>query len=103
MGENMFDLTILKNVDSSGMYKIYDEWPKIAEESFNFKHKKIEFRNIKYIVLAGMGGSGAIGDIFSAILSQTNIHVDVIKGYLLPKTVDSKSLVVTTSISGNTE
>ena len=50
-----------------------------------------------------MGGSGAIGDIFASILSKTNIHVDVVKGYLLPKTVDSKSTVVVTSISGNTE
>jgi len=29
--------------------------------------------------------------------------VEVVKGYLLPKTVDSKSLVVATSIFGNTE
>ena len=50
-----------------------------------------------------MGGSGAIGDIFSSILSKTNIHVDVVKGYLLPKTVNSKSIVVITSVSGNTE
>jgi glucose/mannose-6-phosphate isomerase len=32
-----------------------------------------------------MGSSGAIGDIFTAILSKTNIHVEVIKGYVLPK------------------
>jgi len=30
-----------------------------------------------------MGGSGAIGDVFSSILSKTNIHVNVVKGYLL--------------------
>ena len=49
-----------------------------------------------------MGGSGTIGDLFASILSKTDIHVSVIKGYLLPKTVDSNTLVVTTSISGNT-
>ena len=49
-----------------------------------------------------MGGSGTIGDILSSILSKTNIHVTVVKGYLLPKTVDSKTLVVATSMSGNT-
>jgi glucose/mannose-6-phosphate isomerase len=49
-----------------------------------------------------MGGSGAIGDMFSSILSKTNIHVSVVKGYLLPNTISEKSLVVTTSISGNT-
>ena len=50
-----------------------------------------------------MGGSGALGDIFSAILSRTSIHVSVVKGYLLPKTVDKKTLVVITSVSGNTQ
>ena len=50
-----------------------------------------------------MGGSGAIGDIFAAILSKTDTHVEVIKGYLLPKTVNSNSLVVITSVSGNTD
>ena len=50
-----------------------------------------------------MGGSGAIGDIISSILSKTNIHVNVVKGYLLPKTVDENTLVVVTSVSGNTK
>ena len=49
-----------------------------------------------------MGGSGAIGDIFSSILSKTKIHVNVVKGYHLPQTVDSNTLVVVVSVSGNT-
>jgi glucose/mannose-6-phosphate isomerase len=49
-----------------------------------------------------MGGSGTMGDFFAAVLSKTNLHVNVVKGYLLPKNVDSKTLVVVTSISGNT-
>jgi len=85
------------------MYKVYDIWPQIARQQYETDLNGIDFGEISHVVFAGMGGSGAIGDIFSAILSKTNIHVDVIKGYLLPKTVDSKSLVVTTSISGNTE
>lgn len=83
------------------MYKIYDKWPEIAREQFNTDFDVVD-GNFDHIVFAGMGGSGAIGDLFSSILSKTNIHVDVVKGYLLPKTVDSDSLVVVTSISGNT-
>ncbi len=49
-----------------------------------------------------MGGSGSIGDVISAILSKENIHISNVKGYLLPKTVDEKTLVITTSVSGNT-
>jgi len=85
------------------MYKVYDIWPQIAREQYETDLNGIDFGEISHVVFAGMGGSGAISDIFSAILSKTNIHVEVIKGYLLPKTVDSKSLVITTSISGNTE
>jgi glucose/mannose-6-phosphate isomerase len=84
------------------MYKIYDKWPEIAMESYESDFDIIDFRDIDHIVFSGMGGSGALGDIFSAILSKTNIHVAVVKGYHLPNTVDSHTLVVTTSISGNT-
>lgn len=84
------------------MYKIYDEWPEISQKSYDFDHKVIEFRNINHIVFSGMGGSGALGDIFSSLFSSTNIHVDVVKGYRLPKTISKNTLVVTTSVSGNT-
>ena len=97
------DISTLQKFDAQGMYKVYDDWPQIAREQYETDLNGIDFGEISHVVFAGMGGSGAIGDIFSAILSKTNIHVDVIKGYLLPNTVDSKSLVVTTSISGNTE
>lgn len=85
------------------MYTIYDKWPEIAEESYNTPLEQVKFQNIDHIVFAGMGGSGAIGSIFSSILSKTNIHVSIVKGYVLPKTVDSETLVVTTSVSGNTD
>lgn len=84
------------------MYKVYDEWPKIARESFESNQESINFENIDHIVFVGMGGSGAIGDMFSSILSKSKIHVNVVKGYELPQTVDSKTLVVITSVSGDT-
>ncbi len=99
----MIDLALLEKIDSQGMYKVYDKWPEIARQYYESDFISIDFDEITHVVFAGMGGSGTIGDIFSAILSKTNIHVEVVKGYLLPKTVDSKSLVVATSVSGNTE
>ncbi len=99
----MIGSTDLEKWDVSRMYEIYDKWPEIAEEAYSSNLKKIQLENIDHIVFAGMGGSGAIGDTFASILSQTKIHVSVVKGYLLPNTADSRSLVITTSISGNTE
>jgi len=99
----LLDISTLQKFDAQGMYKVYDDWPQIARQQYETDLNGIDFGEISHVVFAGMGGSGAIGDIFSAILSKTNIHVDVIKGYILPNTVNSKSLIVTTSISGNTE
>ena len=84
------------------MYGIYDRWPEIAKNAYNSNVIPVDFKNIGHIVFAGMGGSGALGDIFSSILSKKNVHVTLVKGYLLPKTVDSNTIVISTSISGNT-
>ena len=84
------------------MYEIYDNWPKLAENGFNNNFKEIVKRDISHIVFAGMGGSGTIGDVFASVLSKTDIHVDVVKGYHLPKTVKQNSLLICTSVSGNT-
>jgi len=85
------------------MYQVYDRWPELAKNAFSDDVNPVSYEGIDHIVFSGMGGSGALADIFAAILSKTDTHVCVVKGYHLPKTVDSNTLVVTTSISGNTE
>ena len=96
------NISTIEKYDLEKMYKIYDKWPEIARESFESNQNSIDFENIEHIVIAGMGGSGAIGDILSAILSKTKIHVNVIKGYVLPATTTENTLVITVSVSGNT-
>ena len=93
----------LEKIDSKKMFKTYDMWPDIAKESYKQEFSKPEFKDIDHVVFAGMGGSGTMGDVFSSILSKNDIHTSVVKGYLLPKTVDKNTLVVVTSISGNTQ
>ena len=83
------------------MYEVYDKWPYIAKKSFESDQESIKFEKIKHVVFAGMGGSGTIGDVFASILSKSKIHVNVVKGYVLPKTVNSETLVVITSVSGD--
>lgn len=92
----------MNKFDPLGMYKIYDRWPQIAKESYDRDLVEVDFGDIRHVVFAGMGGSGALHDIFSAILSKTDIHVSIVKGYHLPNTVSSNTLVVSTSASGNT-
>lgn len=84
------------------MHKIYDRWPEFAKEFFNMKYDQVDFRGIDQIIFVGMGGSGALGDTLSAVLSKTSTHLGVVKGYHLPQTVNSHTLVVASSVSGNT-
>jgi len=98
----LLDYTTLEKIDSQKMYQVYDRWPEFAKNAFNDDVNPVSYEGIDHIVFSGMGGSGALADIFAAILSKTDTHVCVVKGYHLPKTVDSNTLVVTTSISGNT-
>ena len=97
------DIEEIQRYDPQKMYQVYDKWAILAREAYEKKFSKIEFQDIDHVVLAGMGGSGAIGDIIAAILSRENFHVSNVKGYLLPKTVDNKTLVIAISISGNTK
>ncbi|SHO42869.1 putative bifunctional phosphoglucose/phosphomannose isomerase [Nitrosotalea sinensis] len=92
----------LKKYDKSGMCQVYDKWPELAKEFFNMNQDSIDFKGIDHMVFVGMGGSGALGDTLFSSLSKTNMHLCVVKGYHLPKTVDSHTLVVASSVSGNT-
>jgi len=94
----------IQRYDTKKMYEAYEKWPEIAQENyFAGDLQKTQFKNIDHIVFAGVGGSGTIGDVISSILSKNHIHVNVVKGYLLPKTVDHNTLIVTTSVSGNSK
>ena len=92
----------LLKYDRSQMCDIYNQWPKIAKDAHNLKIEQIDFKNINHLVFAGMGGSGTIGDMFASILSKTEIPVSVVKGFHLPSTINNRTLVITTSVSGNT-
>ena len=99
---DMLDGDRLSKVDAAGMRLVYDRWPEIAAESYESVPGALDIPEINHIVFAGMGGSGAIGDFAGAILSSMDIHVSAVKGYNLPRTVDSDTLVVCSSVSGDT-
>jgi glucose/mannose-6-phosphate isomerase len=96
------NIETLERIDKQEMYKVYEKWPEIARNSFESQIEAEDFEGIEHIVFGGMGGSGAIGDMFASILSKIKIHVNVVKGYALPETVNSNTLIVILSVSGNT-
>jgi len=98
----LFTKDILEKNDPDGMHSIYDGWAEIARNAYNSDLDSVDFNDIDHVVFSGMGGSGSVGDLFSSVLSKTNIHTTVVKGYELPNTIDKNTLVVVTSVSGNT-
>ena len=92
----------LEKKDPNGIHTIYDRWAEIARDAYNLDLDSVDFNDIDHVVFSGMGGSGTVGDLFSSVLSKTNIHTTVVKGYELPNTIDKNTLVVATSVSGNT-
>ncbi|MBM2826126.1 MAG: Bifunctional phosphoglucose/phosphomannose isomerase [Dehalococcoidia bacterium] len=63
-----------------------------------------EYRGVNNIVVSGMGGSAIGGDIVRAIAyEESPVPFSVLRDYTLPAFVDSNSLVVASSYSGNTE
>jgi len=101
--KHLLEIKTLQDFDKYEMYKVYDNWPEIARRSYEKNHEPIDVKNISQIIFAGMGGSGAINDVFNSILSKTNIPSMSVKSHILPSSVTSDTLVVLTSISGNTE
>lgn len=60
--------------------------------------------NIQNIVVTGLGGSGIGGTILSELVqSECPVPIIINKDYFLPEFVNTNSLVVISSYSGNTE
>lgn len=59
---------------------------------------------IENIVVIGMGGSGIVGDLVSAIIQpEIDIPIKVVKSYELPAFVNQKTLLLAISFSGETQ
>ena len=74
----LLDKQIILQNDPNGMHSMYDNWANIAYDAYNLDLESIDFKNIDHVVFSGMGGSGTIGDVLSAILSKTNIHTTIV-------------------------
>jgi len=100
----MLDKNLLKKYDSGLMHEAYDQWPKMALDNYKRKIEfDMDFEGIDHVAFAGMGGSGAAGEVIRGVLSKSNYHTTIIKGYTLTHTVDSNTLLIATSVSGNSE
>lgn len=70
----------------------------------NYVRHNLEADQFNNIVLCGLGGSGIAGRIIKSFYSnRSTLPIEVVSDYSLPEYVDSNSLVILNSYSGNTE
>ena len=95
------------DLDQSNMHGAISSFPDQLEESFeiikNWSPVK-EYQGIQKIMILGMGGSAIGGDV-ARVIAQNNCSMPIFvnRSYTIPRWVDSQTLIIASSYSGNTE
>ena len=97
----------MKELDKSQMFASIEQLDLQFKQTWS-EIKEINlpktYRNIDHVVLNGMGGSGLAGRLVKTLFSERmSIPIDHIHDYILPRTVNKKTLFFVVSYSGNTE
>jgi glucose/mannose-6-phosphate isomerase len=97
----------LSAVDRSDMFRLIKTFPAQVRDAVaigNAARLKIPTRRIDQIVLCGLGGSAIGGDLLRSYLAgELRVPFLVNRNYTLPRFVGSRTLVIISSYSGNTE
>jgi len=98
---------IYKQCDSGGMLVHLHKLPQQCREAWEKANEFVlppDFKDIDKIVICGMGGSAIGGDLLHSLVSNLSKPIIFVqRDYSLPAFVDSKTLVIASSYSGNTE
>lgn len=80
-----------------------DQWKQAMYEAV-IKHAEHDGRAIHRVVVAGMGGSALAALLMKSWLeTKEALPIEVVRTYTLPQYVDTHTLVICSSYSGNTE
>ena len=97
----------ISKFDPSNMRRLLMQFPQQITDALEIgKKADIPFAlaGVKNVVLTGLGGSAIGGDLLRSYLAeQMSIPFMVNRHYFLPEFVDTSSLVIVSSYSGNTE
>ena len=98
------DVTLLRHVDRSSMLHEMEETPSRLKPPANAKSTFPDpFDEPRNIIIGGMGGSGIAGDIVTDYLkTRSKIPISVCRAYSLPSDVDTSTLFLAISYSGET-
>ena len=98
---------MIDKIDKDNMYQSIWDFPENMEDAIKLGDSisiNNDYSNINKIIVAGMGGSAIGGDVTYALAyDEIRVPYFVIRGYDIPRWVDSSTLVICSSYSGNTE
>lgn len=105
--QSLDDLTQIEKLDKGGILNSISELPNQLEQAWE-EVKVLHFGKllgeVQNIVVAGMGGSALGGRIVDSLFNdRLRVPIEIITDYHLPNYVNSKTLVILSSYSGNTE
>jgi glucose/mannose-6-phosphate isomerase len=104
---NRINKEIITRIDAEGMFRKIKEFPEQLRKGWEIAENteaNVEFSEIQNIVFAGMGGSAISGDLIHSVYNETlSVPMFVNRGYQIPGFVNSKTLFIASSYSGNTE
>lgn len=99
----MLEESEVAKIDKSGLHRDYESWPDYAEQASSIKVNLPSPERIDNIILVGMGGSACPADILRSWLSsQLKVPLIVVRDSRLPNFVGKNTLVIGSSISGDT-
>lgn len=105
---NLDDLGLIKKIDKANMQNLIADFPKQCQKAQeigkNFNVPADYITSYDQIVLTGLGGSAIGADILRSYLAdEIRIPILVNRNYTLPAFVNSRTLVIAVSYSGDTE
>lgn len=107
MSTYIFDnIQKLEQIDRSKMISLLYNLPEQCEEGITIGQKAqlTELRPLTNILFIGLGGSAISGDLLRNYLGdELKVPFIVNRNYTIPKFVNSSTLVIASSYSGNTE
>ncbi len=100
------DINRISHLDADDMLSRIVDFPNQCRDAWRLAESlelRKAYREVRNIVIVGMGGSAIGGDLVAGLVTEIcPVPISVVRGYALPAYIDAHTLVVGSSYSGNT-